>query len=103
MLRRHPECELTITDVDPVMVAAAQRRFADAPGSPCARPMPPAAVRRRIVRHGGDLPDAHVVEWRRALGEVSRVLRPGGCFVGYDLVATPLTKGVLGQTAHRTS
>lgn len=32
----------------------------------------------------------HTIDWERALGEVTRVLRPGGTFVGYDLVRTPL-------------
>ena len=30
-IRRHPDCELTVTDLDPVMVAAAERRFANEP------------------------------------------------------------------------
>jgi SAM-dependent methyltransferase len=32
----------------------------------------------------------HVVDWERAVSEVARVLRPGGTFLGYDLVRTPL-------------
>jgi ubiquinone/menaquinone biosynthesis C-methylase UbiE len=32
----------------------------------------------------------HIVDWERAVGEVARVLRPGGTFLGYDLVRTPL-------------
>lgn len=32
----------------------------------------------------------HTIDWERALGEVTRVLRPGGTFVGNDLVRTPL-------------
>lgn len=92
-IRRHPLCELT---VDPAMVAAAQRRFAGEP---------------RVTAHQADatqLPFAdgsfdvvvsylmlhHVIAWRQALDEVSRVLRPGGRFVGYDLVATPLNEAV---------
>ena len=30
-IRRHPDCQLTVTDLDPVMVASAQRRFANEP------------------------------------------------------------------------
>lgn len=34
----------------------------------------------------------HVGDWRAALAEVVRVLRPGGSFVGYDIVRThPVT------------
>ncbi len=32
----------------------------------------------------------HIVDWERAVAEVARVLRPGGTFLGYDLVRTPL-------------
>ena len=32
----------------------------------------------------------HIIDWERAVAEVARVLRPGGIFVGYDLVRTPL-------------
>ncbi|CDO87261.1 class I SAM-dependent methyltransferase [Mycobacterium triplex] len=32
----------------------------------------------------------HIIDWENALAEVARVLRPGGTFVGYDLVRTPL-------------
>jgi ubiquinone/menaquinone biosynthesis C-methylase UbiE len=32
----------------------------------------------------------HIIDWECAVTEVARVLRPGGTFVGYDLVRTPL-------------
>lgn len=32
----------------------------------------------------------HIIDWEAAVAEVSRVLRPGGTFVGHDLVSTPL-------------
>ncbi|HSS23587.1 MAG TPA: methyltransferase domain-containing protein [Mycobacterium sp.] len=45
----------------------------------------------------------HIVEWKRAVAEVARVLRPGGTFVGYDLVRTPLASLFhrLDGSAHR--
>lgn len=96
MLRRCPECELTVTDVDPAMVASAQRRFAHAPGVTVRRA---DATQLPFAGESFDMVVSylmlhHVIQWRRTLREVSRVLRPGGCFVGYDLIATPLTKGL---------
>ncbi|MCZ2818008.1 class I SAM-dependent methyltransferase [Modestobacter sp. VKM Ac-2984] len=97
-IRRHPECQLTVTDVDPAMVTAAQRRFADEPqvtvrqadasGLPFADGSFDVVVSYLMLHH--------VIAWRQALGEVSRVLRPGGQFVGYDVAAAPLT-----EWAHR--
>ena len=34
----------------------------------------------------------HIIDWEAAVTEVARVLRPGGTFVGYDLVRTPLAR-----------
>ncbi len=94
--RRFPDCELTVTDVDPAMVTAAQRRLADAP-----RVSVRQADATQLPFADGSFDVAvsylmlhHVVQWRQALAEVARVLRPGGTFVGYDLVATPLTEAV---------
>lgn len=89
-IRRHPDCELTVTDLDPAMVTTAQRRFAGEPRVTVRRadatslPFADASfdvVVSYLMLH-------HVVEWRRALAEIGRVLQPGGTFVGYDLVAT---------------
>jgi SAM-dependent methyltransferase len=95
-IRRHPDISLTVTDVDPAMVTAAQRRFTGAPAVTVRRADATAlpfadgsfdVVVSYLMLH-------HVIAWQRALAEVSRVLRPGGHFIGYDLVATPLTKAV---------
>lgn len=95
-IRRHPDCRLTVTDLDPLMVASAQRRFADEPRVTArqadATALPFAGGSFDVVV--SHLMLHHVIAWREALDEVSRVLRPGGHFVGYDLVATPLTKGL---------
>ncbi|MEO7943508.1 MAG: class I SAM-dependent methyltransferase [Marmoricola sp.] len=90
--RTFPDLQLTVTDIDPAMVAAARKHLSARPN---------VRVERADVT---DLPFAdssfevvtsylmlhHVVEWRRALSEASRVLRPGGVFVGYDLAKTRL-------------
>lgn len=95
-IRGHPDCRLTVTDLDPVMVASARRRFADEPritarqADATALPFADGSF-DVVVSH---LMLHHVIEWRQALDEVGRVLRPGGRFVGYDLVATPLTRGL---------
>lgn len=90
MAQLYPRIRLTATDLDDEMVASA---------------------RRRLIRHGnvtveqadvtalryGDASfDAvtsylmlhHVIEWRAALAEAARVLRPGGALLGYDLTNT---------------
>jgi ubiquinone/menaquinone biosynthesis C-methylase UbiE len=83
----HPDARVTATDVDPVMVEAAQQRLAghpqvqvrqadvtDLPFEDCSFDV----VASHLMLH-------HVIEWERALAEAYRVLRPGGVLVGYDL------------------
>lgn len=89
-LVREPNLRLTLTDIDPRMVAAAKIRLVD---------------RLRVTTREADvtrLPFAdesfdyvvsylmlhHVVEWSAALTEMRRVLKPGGQMLGYDLTAT---------------
>ena len=89
MLRRHPAIRLTATDFDEAMVQAARRRLAEygdrvevRQADATALPFPDASfdtVVTFIMLH-------HVIAWETALAEISRVLRPGGELVGYDLV-----------------
>ena len=85
-----PDVRLTVTDVDEDMVAAARRRLARRgnvqvqPADVTALPFGDAtfnAVTSYLMLH-------HVIAWRKALGEVARVLRPGAVFLGYDLTDT---------------
>lgn len=90
--RRLPNAAVTASDLDPVMVAAAERHLA------------PHAAARAVMADATALPFAagtfdsvvsclmlhHIVEWETAIGEIARVLRPGGVFVGYDLARTRL-------------
>lgn len=88
LLERHPDIQLTATDLDPVMVAAARRRLAShghrvtvTEADTTALPFEDDrfdAVVSLLMLH-------HVIDWRDALTEVARVLRPGGTLVGYDL------------------
>ena len=91
LLERYPAIRLTATDVDPAMRAAATARLdrygeratvreADAVNLPFDDATFDAVV-SFIMLH-------HVIDWERALAEIARVLRPGGVFAGYDLVAS---------------
>lgn len=87
---------VTATDLDPVMVAAARSRLAPLPNVEVAQadatelPFPDESfdsVVSCLMLH-------HVIEWQRCLGEIARVLKPGGWLLGYDLVRTPLATAV---------
>ncbi len=92
LVRHHPGMTVTATDLDPAMLTAATRRLADRPGV-TVRPADATAlpfadgtfdsVLSCLMLH-------HVIDWESALGEASRVLRPGGVLVGYDLTRTAL-------------
>lgn len=106
MLRRHPGVRLTVTDLDPAMVAAIRHRvgrYADRAQVSLADVLD--------LPYGDDTFDGvtsflmlhHVVEWPEALAEVRRVLRPDGRFVGYDLTHAPIAAAVhrLDRSPHR--
>lgn len=90
----YPSLSQTVTDIDPRMVAAAQGRLQH--------------LDERVVVREADVTDLpfpdqtfdvvacylmlhHVIDWRPALHEARRVLKPGGRFVGYDLQRTLAT------------
>ncbi|TAM81269.1 MAG: class I SAM-dependent methyltransferase [Jatrophihabitans sp.] len=88
LARRFGDIRLTVTDLDPVMVGSARRRLgdratvtaADATALPFAHGSFDVVLSFLMLHH--------VVRWEDALGEVARVLRPGGTLVGYDLLDT---------------
>jgi SAM-dependent methyltransferase len=88
LLERHPEMQLTATDLDPVMVASARRRLA-----PHGRRVTVTEADTTTLPFDDDRFDAvvsllmlhHVIDWHDALAEIARVLRPDGTLVGYDL------------------
>lgn len=94
--RSFPSARLTVTDVDLAMVSAAARLLAGLENvrvdraDATALPYPDGSfdlVTSYLMMH-------HVVDWRRGLEEVARVLRPGGTFVGYDLTDTLIARAV---------
>ena len=102
--RSHPTARLTVTDVDPAMVEAAARALSQLRNvtvdlaDMTALPYPDRSfdiATSYLMLH-------HVVDWRRGVEEVARVLRPGGVFVGYDLTDTPITRAVhvVDRSAH---
>lgn len=94
MAQTFPGIRVTTTDVDPAMVEAARRRLDGLAGvearqaDATALPFPDGSfdqVTSFLMLH-------HVGDWRGALGEAARVLRPGGVLVGYDLTRTTLAR-----------
>lgn len=106
LLERYPSIQLVATDVDPAMCAAATARLDRFGGRVQVReadatqlPFPDAsfdAVISFIMLH-------HVIDWEQALAEIGRVLRPGGTFLGYDLVESWLSRMThrLDRSPHR--
>jgi ubiquinone/menaquinone biosynthesis C-methylase UbiE len=92
LLSTDPGLAWVAVDVDPDMTRAAAARLRSFPNASArtadatAMPFPDESfdcVVCCLMLH-------HIVDWERAVAEVARVLRPGGSFVGYDLVRTPL-------------
>lgn len=105
VVRAFPEIRLTVTDVDPAMVAAANQRLgphpnvcavsADATGLPFADASFDAVLSFLMLHH--------VLAWEQTITEVARVLRPGGTLLGYDLLDRPLSRWVhvVDRSPHR--
>ena len=89
-----PNARLTVTDLDPAMVAAARAALGDHPdvvvqqADVTALPFDDGAfdmVTSYLMLH-------HVIHWEAALIEAARVLAPGGALLGYDLTDTVVAR-----------
>lgn len=94
LARTNSQVRLTTTDLDSAMVRAAQHRLAA--GLSHATAQQADATRLPYDDDSFDVVTSflmlhHVINWESAVKEASRVLRPGGLFLGYDLVAARLT------------
>jgi ubiquinone/menaquinone biosynthesis C-methylase UbiE len=92
LLSNDPELVWVAIDIDPHITRAAATRLREFPNASVktadatAMPFPDDSfdpVVSCLMLH-------HIIDWERAVAEAASVLRPGGSFVGYDLVRTPL-------------
>jgi ubiquinone/menaquinone biosynthesis C-methylase UbiE len=97
LLRKFPALRLVATDYDPEMVAVAQRSLARFGPRATAQRVDATALPFADGRFDVVLSFAmlhHVGNWAGATAEAIRVIRPGGYFVGYDLLhGAPLHHG----------
>jgi SAM-dependent methyltransferase len=95
LLARYPGLTLTITDYDPGMVTRVGKIVAAFPGRATVQQVDAARLPFADDRFDVVLSFAmlhHVGDWRGAVAEAVRVLRPGGHFVGYDALEGSLTR-----------
>ncbi len=106
LLQRQPDVRLTVADLDPVMVGAANRRLAQfgdrasvVLGDAASLPFESGKfdfVCSWLMLH-------HTIEWEGVVAEAARVLRPGGSLVGYDLTDSAPSRLIhrVDRSAHR--
>ena len=94
--RRLQPAALHVLDLDPVMVAMARRRLTRQSAAGAVH-LPYGAARFDAVFGFGFL--HHVPDWQAALGEISRVLKPGGRYYLLELYppvyANPVVRRLL--------
>lgn len=93
LARTNRQVHLTVTDLDPTMVRAARHGLARLPQTTAEQA---DATHLHYDKESFDVVTSflmlhHVIDWESAVSEASRVLRPGGLFLGYDLVASRMT------------
>lgn len=95
LLRRRTDLHLTVTDIDPKMVAAATERLA--PFGTRATTVVSDATALDVTDGSFDtvctwLMLHHTITWRDVIADTRRVLRPGGSVVGYDLTDSSIAR-----------
>lgn len=88
LLMRHPDVHVTVADIDPAMVNAAQARLE--PFGQRAAAVVGDATDLDVADNSFDtvctwLMLHHTLDWPQVVAEVVRVVRPGGTILGYDL------------------
>ena len=90
LLARFADIRLTATDLDPAVLASARQRLRRFGGRAEVTEADVTQLSFDDAAFDGVVSMImlhHVGDWRRALSEVARVLRPDGRFLGYDLTA----------------
>ena len=94
--RGFPRASVSVTDIDPAMVRSMEARLSGLTNTTTAvadaTSLPYGAAQFDVVL--SNLMLHHVIAWRDAVAEFSRVLKPGGLLLGYDLLPTPLATGI---------
>jgi SAM-dependent methyltransferase len=105
LMRRNRGLDLTVIDSDPQMVMRGRRSVATFPSAKVK-----LADTTDLPFDDGSFDTVlsflmlhHVIKWEEALTEAHRVLRPGGLFLGYDLLdrCVPRLIHKLDGSAHR--
>lgn len=106
LLEVNGDLRVTVGDVDPAMVKAAFRRLAPFGG----RARAVVADATKLDYDDGSFDTVclwlmlhHTIEWEQAIDEASRVLRPGGSLIGYDLTDRMIARLIhrLDRSPHR--
>jgi len=97
LLAHYPRAQLTVIDLDPVMAGATRARIAGFGARATVRVGDATALEFDAASFDvvtSFLMLHHVGRWEAAVAEAVRVLRPGGRFVGYDLLGTAASRAL---------